>query len=510
MFLSVTLAMTCNTFSTDSTDKTDESAFPLWQDRTLDFLPETSEWTNRIEVADLNADGLPDLLFANGGNYSEPGTAEPPRVFLNQGPDQPFLEITKDIFGSNGYYCRVIKVHDVNGDKRPDIILGNTYQTQTELWLQDHNGRFTNETTSLLPKILLSVGDLELGDVDADGDLDITVVDWGPGNNMANDGGITRLWLNEGNGKYTDMTNELMPQIRIQFSWDLEFIDFDNDFDLDLVISCKRCGGSYSFVNDGTGIFTNERLLPAYTNNYDFEVMDVNGDGYMDLTTVNDGSIVQGQGWSRREHIFLNDSGRVFIDATDELWSGEANIGEDDNNIAFLDFDSDGDPDFLLSSLTGEDRLLVNDGNGKFQLLQPVMDGPPTPHTLSIVLADLNQDNKVDIIMGQGEGESDIAERIYLGYNIPKDESTPRLGDIATRKINENGAYHVEIRIHDNKTPNIPLDWQSIYLVLPDSEPVPMIWYGEHLWRSAETVLAIDRVVVCAIDRAGNQTCKEL
>ena len=46
----------------------------------------------------------------------------------------------------------------------------------------------------------LSVGDLEFGDVDGDGDLDLVLADWGPGNNMTNDGGRTRLWLNDGTG----------------------------------------------------------------------------------------------------------------------------------------------------------------------------------------------------------------------------------------------------------------------------------------------------------------------
>ena len=69
----------------------------------------------------------------------------------------------------------------------------------------------------------------------------------------------------------------------------------------------------------------------------------------------------------------------------------------------FLDYDSDGDSDFLISSLTGEYRLLVNDGVGKFKLIQPVLMGNPTPLTLSISLGDVNNDNKIDIVMGQSE-----------------------------------------------------------------------------------------------------------
>ena len=58
----------------------------------------------------------------------------------------------------------------------------------------------------------LSVGDLEAGDVDGDGDLDLVLADWGPGNNMTNDGGRTRLWLNDGTAHFADATDARMPR----------------------------------------------------------------------------------------------------------------------------------------------------------------------------------------------------------------------------------------------------------------------------------------------------------
>ena len=57
----------------------------LWEDVTARVFLETAEWTNYVELADVDGDGRVDLLFANGGNYSEPGEPEPNRVFLNRG-----------------------------------------------------------------------------------------------------------------------------------------------------------------------------------------------------------------------------------------------------------------------------------------------------------------------------------------------------------------------------------------------------------------------------------------
>ena len=121
------------------------------------------------------------------------------------------------------------------------------------------------------------------------------LADWGPGNNMTNDGGRTRLWLNDGAGRFTDATDARMPDVAVRFSWDLELADVDNDADLDILVSCKRCGGSNLFRNDGRGTFADEsRAMPQYTNNYEFEPMDLDGDGFLDLVTMNDGEIVGG------------------------------------------------------------------------------------------------------------------------------------------------------------------------------------------------------------------------
>lgn len=484
----------------------------LWVDQTSTYLPKTNEWTNRVEVADINNDGLLDLLFANGGNYSEPGELESSRVFINKGANTKFKEITSDIFGDKKFISRVIKVRDINMDRIPDIIVGTTYQTQSQLYIGNNKGEFINVTKTQFPKILASVGDLELGDVDNDGDLDIVLSDWGSGSNMNNNGGRTMLWLNDGNGNFTDVTNTQMPKVLIQFSWDLEFFDFDNDFDLDIAISCKRCATSRIFVNNGKGEFKDKRLLPAYTNNYELEPMDVNGDGFLDLVTVNDGAIVKGKSYSRREHLFFNKEGKRFIDTTDVLWPDSENIGEDDNNIVFLDYDSDNDPDFLLSSLTGEDRLLENDGNGKFKLIQPVLKSTPTPLTLSMVLGDINNDNKMDVIMGQGEGKEGIEERIFIGKNIKEDTAAPIISNYQIIENIENNTITVKARIHDNKSPNMPQDWSFINLIIDDnSKSIHMSWYGENLWyASFSNTLNFNVLSICAEDYSGNTNCLEL
>ena len=56
-----------------------------WTDATSDCIGTTAEWSNKVEAADVDGDHKVDLLIANGGNYSSPGTAEPVRIWKNLG-----------------------------------------------------------------------------------------------------------------------------------------------------------------------------------------------------------------------------------------------------------------------------------------------------------------------------------------------------------------------------------------------------------------------------------------
>src|SRR5688572_23507946 len=56
-----------------------------WIDATDRCTGVTGEWSNEVDVADLDGDGNVDILVANGGNYDTPGTAVQSRVWKNLG-----------------------------------------------------------------------------------------------------------------------------------------------------------------------------------------------------------------------------------------------------------------------------------------------------------------------------------------------------------------------------------------------------------------------------------------
>jgi hypothetical protein len=443
-----------------------------------------------------------DILFANGGNYREPGEPTLSRVFLNQGPGKKFLDATEQIFGTEPMLCRVVKTADVNGDGHTDVFFGATYRAASRLLLGDGKGGFENVSATHLPKHALSLGDVEFGDADLDGDLDLVLADWGAGNPMENAGGAVLLWLNDGKGKFTEAAGAI-PDKKIRFSWDIEFADVDNDFDVDLMVSSKMSEGGSLYLNDGFGKYAEatEGKMPQLTNNYEYEPIDLNGDGYLDTFTINDGGQVGEDRGMKKESVFFGTPDGGFRVATDEALPTSENLGYDDNRIIAFDYDSDGDVDILIGSLSGPDRLAINDGSGHFEVATEVVEGPETKGTLCVQAADLNGDGRLDLAMAQGEVEGHEAEMVLFGTEkLPENTAKPQIGIAA---LQADGC--VRARIHTNSSPTRPFDFQSITLGADGAEAFPMRWYGEHMWQACPGVSAGKRLTIRAIAANGQE-----
>ncbi len=474
-----------------------------WDDATADTIGTTAQWSNKVELADVDGDGWVDILFANGGDYFDAGTPEAQRVFKNLGnwsaAPPHFQEITATVFGGAGTrLSRVIKVRDVDGDGDQDIFVGGAHGTASGLFVQGPAGTWTDASGDL-PSGNVTLGDAEFGDVDMDGDLDLVMTDWG-GDPQVVSGGPTRLWLNDGDGVFTDATTRMPPTL-IEMSWDLEVIDVDDDADLDVLVSSKLSAGGFLFLNDGAGTFTDaSSRLPQRTNNYEYEAMDVDGDGDLDLVTINDGP-------QFRETMLINDGDGSFVDDTATRWPAAGNPANGDDNVeAFLDVDDDGDADFIVGSLNDDDRLLLNDGAGVFTAETDAMT-LSTPGTLGLALADLNGDDRLDVVQSQGEVAA--ADKVLLANTTVAADTTAPAMRILHRAYSDD--LLLVVRIHDHKSPSAAHDWTEV-VVEPASpgtaDDIVMTWRGEYLWAAEiddTSAFAIYRV--CATDRAGNETC---
>lgn len=226
-------------------------------------------------------------------------------------------------------------------------------------------------------------------DVDHDGDLDLAI---------AVENGLNRLYLNDGTGHFTYRPNAFGTVIHD--SEHVRAADFDRDGNMDLVFVAESDEVHELFLGDGHGGFRDATdRLPAQSQGNALAVGDVNGDGLPDIVVGNTGEPIYDEPTPMRRarnFLWLNDRKHPghFIDATVK------NLPDEDDQcegLALADMDGDGDLDILIAS-TQHNRLLINDGKGRFVDASDRLDLRVPTETREVHAIDANRDGKLDIL----------------------------------------------------------------------------------------------------------------
>ncbi|NKB72220.1 MAG: T9SS type A sorting domain-containing protein [Candidatus Latescibacteria bacterium] len=230
--------------------------------------------SNAALVADLDGDGAADILIGNNGQNN---------LLLNDG-DGFFVDAT-DRLPTRRDITQDIELGDIDGDL--DLLVGN--EGANQLLLNDGNGFFAADQPDRLPlrADTEETREADLGDADGDGDLDIYLANVVLFNRNGTLSPQNRLLLNDGGGFFTDVTAAQLPQDQGN-SFDGDFIDLDQDGDLDLITANALPSDLYrAYLNDGSGTFTEETaaLLPPGLagEGFDIEAANFNQDGRLDL-----------------------------------------------------------------------------------------------------------------------------------------------------------------------------------------------------------------------------------
>jgi hypothetical protein len=354
-------------------------------------------WTNYLRVVDIDGDDDLDLVLANYPDFFDGGSVAQPLVIYRNDGTGAFTDVSAAAVGGFAGSLRQIATGDVDGNGAPDIYGPSGAGGAPVLFMNDGNGVFTDQAASRLPTSgFPASAATRMGDVDNDGDLDLFAAD----GYAVTGPPFGRLYRNDGTGFFSEVVGAVPTAISGSDLCDVELFDADRDFDLDLAVNAHSGGTGALWLNDGSGQFAAGGAIdpPADSHfHYDISPCDVDGDGDLDLWIDNIGG-------SFREQLLINDGAAHFTDETAARVSGNP-AGADDNGVKCVDVDLDGDFDGVVVSLSTPERLLRNDGTGQFTFVSGVFPSP-VDCSLWAEFGDLNGDGRLDLVTGQGECSS--------------------------------------------------------------------------------------------------------
>ncbi len=402
---------------------------------------------------DYDNDGRADLLLLNDGSERKGALA----LFRNVGGR--FADTTAGAhlaIPGRAFSC---VAGDYNNDGWTDVVVA--LESGLRLFHNEGNGAFRDVTaTSGLGAGIARPFAVTFVDYDHDGDLDLFATAFAGG---------PRLWRNNGNGTFTDVSSATVP-LDVADAQVSTLTDFDNDRAVDLIVTRAHGapfilrnpregrfqaiplfgGGSqtatrgvvaFDFDKDGwmdvafthagspgLSLWRNiegKRLEPAplpklnLTDGWGLAAVDYDNDGWIDLVAV-------GSAGSKARIILLRNEGSAgYREVTKETGLDKVNL-DHPGSLITADYDGDGDADLLITQDGGSPVLLRNDGGNRNHWLR-----------LSLkALADNRSaiGTKVEVFAGALYQKFEVQSSSgYLGQNAP--EILVGLGDVKEADI---------------------------------------------------------------------------
>ena len=313
---------------------------------------------------------------------------------------QNFQEITGTPF--EGVDVSSIAFADIDNDNDQDVLITgyNGGECISKIYTNDGSGYF--EEVLDTPFEGVNYSSIAFADIDNDNDQDVLIT----GN--SEDGRISKLYTNDGNGNYSEVLGSPFDGVS---SGSIAFADVDNDNDQDVLITGNFSGWythiSKLYTNDGNGNFIEVADTPFEgVVESSIAFADVDNDSDQDVLITGGGGIREPQSSA---DLYVNDgNGNFELDTVPPFY--KVNNG----SIAFADIDNDGDQDVLITG-SGIAKLYNNNGNGEFEEVY----GTPFAGVKksSTAFADIDNDGDQDVLItGRGEWDGSNYEKVAKLY----------------------------------------------------------------------------------------------
>ncbi len=341
-----------------------------------------------ISVADLNNDLQKDIIVAQEGNL----------IWMeNQGGTYVNHVIVPDSFRLTSRSIAVIETGDFDNNGFIDIVYSDDnasspYTAYFTILYNQNGSSFTPVVIDNMDHEYISVGDL-----DGDGDLDITASDFNE----------NYIYINNGVGNFTVTSFEFGSQYRTGIQ---EIVDLDGDQFLDLVVYER-----YPYTNGYEGAIV---YLDVAINQSGYQIGDIGNFNNMVVTDINNDTkddIVITMGNSVLSYINIDSLTWEPVDTLHTVTNGSIeNVG-----IGVEDFRNDLIKEIVYLNNRKLHKLVFNGSDYDDDVIDTVLNYSD----LSLNFFDMNSDGFVDIIGAGGSViNSDNKNHISILESMPNHE----------------------------------------------------------------------------------------
>jgi hypothetical protein len=333
-------------------------------------------------VADTNGDGWPDVFFSNYQTAGNPLTLSP--VYLGgAGGFRAERKQELETVGASG-----ASLADLNGDGRPDLVVSSnrehtSYDVPSYIYWNGPGGFSPTRRTGLFTRG--AVGNA-VADLNGDGHLDLIF------NNTIgrSRGGTTDSYLYWGDAKGRFSTSRRWDFPAVE-PYDWASADLNDDGWPELIIANqaeigRRITESFIYWGSATAFEVERRSAITGHGAKGISVADLDRDGHLDLVVYN----------------ALPESG-IYL-----YWGGAAGYVTAERTVipfgaggtpTVADLDGDGFLDVLATS-NGKDRpALIYWGSGTRAYGEPRREVPGSENAANAEVADLDRDGRLDLIL---------------------------------------------------------------------------------------------------------------
>ena len=289
----------------------------------------TATGPGSVTDADLNGDGILDLVTANGGGGNTVS------VYLGKGHGEfsPYVEYPA---GANPYS---VIAADLRANGRRDLAVANAFSNTVSILLSNGDGTLQNPVQYAVGTDPTSIA---IGDFNGDGKLDMAVTTLYPS--------VVSILLGNGDGTFRPHVDYALATD--SFPNAIVIGDFNGDKKLDLAVA--EPSGVSILLGHGDGTFKHYVNYPTgFYGSASVAVGDFNGDGTLDLASTSSGANASGV-----SILLGNGDGtfQAYLNYSSSLTFGQVITG---------DFNGDGKLD--VAAAGGDISILLGNGNGALQ-----------------------------------------------------------------------------------------------------------------------------------------------